>query len=108
MPPWKAMVSKFVTLLYALSPDTSAILKFWAVTSTNAGSRGQSFAFWSKISTDVTMFVLTPQQIWAFTHARPDISLPYFSLYHWTKRDVEKPDESTANFVSTAVRGRLA
>src|SRR5215210_7650403 len=59
------------------------------------------------MSTAVTTFVWTPHIKWAFTQVLLSVSRPYFLLNQRTKRQVEKPLESTAKLVSTAFRGRL-
>ena len=51
-------------------------------------------------------FVFTPQTMWALIHSRSSIVFPYLWSNHFANRLVEKPDESTANAVSTAARGR--
>ena len=56
-------------------------------------------------STAVTMLVRTPVMACNFTHARDDCSLPHLWSYHRSNRLIEKPVESTAKSVSTALRG---
>src|SRR5438552_716433 len=43
----------------------------------------------------------------AQTQSWPERSQPYFSSYHLTNREVEKPDESGAKLVSNMLSGRL-
>jgi len=81
--------------------------KFSAVFSTSGLKNGLSPASRSPISTAVTMFVLTPQMACALTQSWPERSQPYFSSYHLTNREVEKPDESGAKLVSNMLSGRL-
>ena len=52
-----------------LSAETSLTLKFSAVASTRAGSNLVSLASLSRISTAVTILVLTPHIRWTLTHS---------------------------------------
>ena len=82
-------------------------MKFSAVVATSFGICGASPAFLSSMTTAVTMFVFTPVIRWTLTHSASSRVTPYFTSNQRMKRDVQKPDESGANVVSTARMGRL-
>src|SRR5262249_3900190 len=106
LPPSAATSSRLSRDRYALSAGTSLTVKFLAVVSTSGLNCGLSAASGPSMTTAVTTFVLVPVIACAFTQVRPERSTPYFSSYHRTKRDVEKPVESGANVVSTERSGR--
>src|SRR5262249_32905222 len=81
--------------------------KFSAVFSTKGLKKGLSPASRAPISTAVTMLVFTPQMACALTQSWPERWQPYFSSCQRTNRDVEKPEESGAKFVSNRLSGRL-
>src|SRR4051812_7315007 len=104
-PPNPATASELAQLPYALSADTSPIVNPFAVSSTSGTNWGQSAALLSRIRTAVTTFIFTPQVMWHFTHTVCFHSFPYLWSNHVSDRLDPKPDESTAESVSTARRG---
>src|SRR6266404_9272623 len=85
------------------------MVKLRPVALTSPANCGQSFALLSVTSTLVTMFVFTPHIRCTLTQSCFSMRLLslYLALTHWTKRQVEKPDESTAKSDSTACNGKL-
>jgi hypothetical protein len=77
-PPMFATCSKFSSEAYALSADTSPIVKLSRVSATSGTNCGLSAASLSSIRTAVTMFVFTPHAIWVFTHTHFFLVTPYF------------------------------
>ena len=78
-----------------------------AVLSNSGMKQLVSWAVQPLVSTAVTIYVLMPHIKCAFTHVLLSVSRPCFLLNHLTNRHVEKPLESTAKLVSTAVNGTL-
>src|SRR5579862_686657 len=107
VPPAFVTASVLVRLPYALSAETSEIAKFLAVVSTIGANIRVSFVYISPIATAVTMFVLTPHIRWHFTQSCLTRSFPYFTSNQRVKREVVKPEESTAKLVSTLRSGKL-
>src|SRR2546430_10047726 len=99
--PMLATAAALLRLAYPLSAETSAMWKFCAVVSIIGGSNLESLVFRSRISTAVTMLVLTPHMRWHLTQSCCAMTLPYLWPYQRVNRDVVKPDESTAKSTST-------
>src|SRR5712691_8258404 len=102
-----ATALRFVWLRYALSAETSFMVKYFAVRSSSGTKYGLSLAAHPDTSTAVTILVSTPQVRCALTHSRLSTSLPYFLLNQRTKRHVLKPEESTAKWFSSDFSGKL-
>src|SRR5437588_757071 len=97
VPPSCATVSTFSLLKYPLSPLTSRIVKpLAAVALTNGQNCGLSAASLSRMRTEVTTLVRTPQAACALTQRHFRRLQPYLWSYHVSKRLLEKPVESTA------------
>src|SRR5712691_12556815 len=102
-----ATALRFVWLRYALSAETSFMVKYFAVRSSSGTKYGLSLAAHPETSTAVTILVSTPQVRCAFTHSRLSTSRPYFLLNQRTQRQVLNPEESTAKLFSRPFSGRL-
>src|SRR4051812_36634128 len=83
------------------------MVKVSAVVSTNGGRSGASCASLSRISTAVTMLVLTPHMMWTFTQPCLRRVTPYLWSYQGSNRQVVKPEESPAKSTSTDASGLL-
>src|SRR5437868_6226728 len=107
VPPHSATVSKFSTLAYALSAETSPMAKLLAVSLTSGTNCGQSPESLSSTRTAVTTFVLTPEHRWTLTHWQRFRVTPYLWSNQRSNLDVLNPLLSMAKSVSTDRSGRL-
>src|SRR5262249_54923448 len=100
-----ATASKFSKLAYALSADTSPMVKDRAVSLTSGTNCGESAASLSRMRTAATQLVRTPDATWHLTQTCRIFVTPYLWSYHLSNLLVEKPLESMAKSFSMTRSG---